>query len=85
MDTALERIESSCAVFAGLMKERLEANKHKGYWGDCSIAYLLIRLEEEVAELRAAIRDSDIKAVTRQAANIANFCMMIAENAESEA
>lgn len=70
--------------FAGEMYEKLEKNKHKGGWKDCDKKYLLNRLKQEVAELNLACSVSDgiidPNDIRREAADVANFAMMIADN-----
>lgn len=75
------------AHFGDLMLHRLRANTHKGSWSYCDEEYLLRRLQEEVHELVEAVKErlpcyrteahhSDIE---HEAADVANFAMMIAE------
>ncbi len=70
--------------FAASMQERLDANADKGHWGRCSKSYLLRRLGEEKAELAKALsgpsKKWEAQAIRREAADVANFAMMIAEN-----
>lgn len=66
--------------FAAHMQSKLEENAHKGGWDDDSAEELLARLVEETRELRTAIRKGKPKAeVVEEAADVANFAMMIAE------
>jgi NTP pyrophosphatase (non-canonical NTP hydrolase) len=67
--------------FAAEMERKLLENDHKGGWRQCSTGYLLRRLATETKELRAAIkaRPNDQVAITREAADVANFCLMIAD------
>ena len=70
----------SLASFVQVMEEKLRANAHKGGWRACTMGYLLRRLGEETAELRRAIKAGKPRAeVVREAADVANFCMMIAD------
>jgi hypothetical protein len=57
------------------MEMRLRANDHKGGWYDCTLQYLKKRLHEEVMELRSSRRDTRVE----EAADVANFAMMIAD------
>jgi NTP pyrophosphatase (non-canonical NTP hydrolase) len=67
--------------FAEQMKHKLELNCHKGGWEDCKNPYLVRRLIEETAELvHAVMRNEDADTVIEKAADVANFCMMIADN-----
>jgi hypothetical protein len=76
------------------MEIKLRANDHKAHWRHCDDAYLLSRMSDEKMELRRAVRElaegcrqSDerarelARAVIEEAADIANFAMMVADNA----
>lgn len=77
---------------ADAMREKLLANAHKGSWQHVDVGYLLDRLNDEVAELEAVCRaarnyqmrgkgeDPDLLMKVRQeAADVANFAMMVAD------
>ena len=66
--------------FAGEMETKLNKNEHKGGWESSSAAYLLRRLKQEVAELENACSFRGGEAVVSEAADVANFAMMIADN-----
>ena len=69
---------------AKAMRERLRANNHKGdEWSDVyNVDGLMLRLYEEVAELGLALNNGSAKKkVAREAADVANFAAMIADNA----
>ena len=78
--------------FAELMERVLRENDHKGGWEDESEDYLIERLEGEAHELRRALclrcqtclarnmDDPDSSEVLHEAADVANFAMMIACN-----
>lgn len=72
--------------FAEHMEARLAANDHKGGWSRCKLKWLLGRLEGEVAELRGIVESycagfgDDDEHLIREAADVANFAMMIADN-----
>lgn len=78
----VERVALRPAVawFAEQMELALRRNESKGTWEECDTGYLWDRLTEEKRELRLAIdghqRHPD---VTREAADVANFAMMIAD------
>ena len=66
-------------AFAEVMEEKLAANRHKGDregWRKESVEWLLGRLRVEVEELAAAEPDEQVA----EAADVANFCMFIADN-----
>jgi len=85
-----ETVRPEVRVFARLMEERLKANDHKGGWKKCTFSYLVARLLQEVNdELIPALLERDqvlpstsIK-VAKEAADVANFAMMIADRAYS--
>ena len=82
-------LRQSVATFAQAMEEKLRENDHKGGWEDCTMQYLSMRLTQEREELRKAVERGNPEEVLREAADVANFCMMIAEvvslNFDSEA
>lgn len=65
--------------FAQEMERKLQENDHKGGWDTCSPKWLLNRLRQETAELELAIATGDPVKTTREAADVANFAMMIAD------
>ncbi len=74
--------------FALQMEKVLKDNDHKGTWDGCNISYLKDRLEEESEELtdtlkiRVALMAAGInidKVVIKEAVDVANFAMMIAD------
>lgn len=75
-------VRPEVAAFALLMEAQLRKNDHKGGWADCDLDYLLRRLGEEVAEVNALGGDTNNpEQWGAEAADIANFAMMIADNA----
>jgi hypothetical protein len=74
-------------AFAEAMEARLVANDHKGGWEDCSIDYLIKRLRQETSELLKVAGDREARCLTveeaervrDEAADVANFAMMIAD------
>lgn len=76
-----ERPRPEIETFAAAMERKLRAHDHKPHWSEAEIAYLLRRLSQELGELRRAIRDwSSVDDVVDEAADVANFAMMIADN-----
>jgi len=81
--------------FAKHMIAKLEANRAKGSWEQCSVEYLLDRIGDEIKELREAIYgvsawgwdgedpidETSAKRIISEAADVANFAMMIADKA----
>ena len=71
--------------FALVMQEKLDDNADKGGWEDTSFGYLLERLEEEIEELKNAIKEkSSAFDISRECADVANFAMMISDNITRE-
>ena len=72
--------------FAQQMEAKLRENDHKGGWGNESLLWLYTRMIEEAEEVKAEIkaafdREIDYNKIIREAADVANFAMMIADNA----
>lgn len=67
--------------FTAVMRDKMVENTHKGdTWQTMDIKELLDRLEEEYRELvQAIIYDVGAVHVTKEAADIANFAMMVAD------
>jgi len=68
--------------FSQHMQEKLQENNHKRGWEDLSAKQLLRRLRTEVRELEKAL-DSRVlrpREIAREAADVANFAFMIADN-----
>ena len=65
--------------FSNLMESKLASNDHKDGWDKCTYEYLLRRLIEEVRELIEAIKLRNYQNVSKEAADVANFAMMIAD------
>ena len=72
-------------AFAYLMEQKLKENDHKGGWDNCEENYLLKRLKEEAFELERVcdqVGDSPKHKrpkVGLEAADVANFAMMLAD------
>ncbi len=88
METALSAHRSEggpraeVIAFADAMEERLRANDHKGGWRDCELGWLSQRLLEEWRELDGALWPEETRdpvEVIHEAADVANFAMMIAD------
>jgi hypothetical protein len=66
--------------FAEKMEKKLKVNDHKDGWHVCKISYLLRCLVAEVKELNLAITDGvSCNKVESEAADVANFAMMVAD------
>ncbi len=75
-------------AFAYAMETKLRVNDHKGGWARCSNGYLLRRLRNETKELASALHrqnrsrkdwNSHAPLILAEAADVANFAMMIAD------
>lgn len=73
------QLRSVVRLFAEMMEARLRANNHKPGWRNDDLHDLLFRLQEEREELIIAMLGEDADAVLREAADVANFAMMIAD------
>ena len=71
--------------FAEQMEQTLKANDHKGGWEDIDSYDLWRRAEEELGELFHALfvgdHEPNADKIIREATDVANFAMMIADNA----
>lgn len=68
--------------FAEQMELALRRNDHKGGWQDCDYEYLSDRLRDETLELEGAVFGGGLnEAIINEAVDVANFAMMIADNA----
>lgn len=66
--------------FAEQMELKLRDNDHKGGWARCEHSWLLDRLKQEVGELEKALDQVDNQEnVIKEAADVANFALMIAD------
>lgn len=77
-------------AFAEIMEEKLAKNEHKGTWRNDSMITLLQRLYDEAQELSDEITHTlhgagDFNRLAREAADVANFAMMIADVAAQNA
>lgn len=76
-------IRSEVLTLALLMEKHLRANDHKPGWRADSLHVLLDRAKEELSELEEAIAVLDkggVASVEKEAADVANFMMMIVDN-----
>jgi hypothetical protein len=72
-------LREEVAWFARKMEVQLRRHEYKGGWDDSTSEYLLDRLVQEAEELREAIRSKKSERVTAEAADVANFAMMLAD------
>ena len=77
------KLRPEVAAFAQEMERKLRANDHKEHWSALSRQRLFMRLTQERTELRRACERGDPVEILAEAADVANFAMMIADNARS--
>lgn len=77
---AVDNLREEVLWFAERMELKLKANDHKGHWSGEGYKYLLQRLKEEVSELENALEHMPSAIVIDEAADVANFAMMLADN-----
>ena len=66
-------------AFADAMEAKLKENDRKRHWYRLGMQTLSMRLTQEREELRRAVKSGDPAEVLREAADVANFAMMIAD------
>lgn len=65
--------------FAKQMERKLREHDDRGGWDDERLDWLFDRLIEEVEELRVEVNRSSELYIINEAADVANFCMMLAD------
>jgi len=70
--------------FAEQMENKLKHHDAKGHWNDCDIDWLFTRVQDEIIELLEAIDlhkqgEGTSEEIIKEAADVANFVMMIAD------
>jgi adenylosuccinate synthase len=73
-------IRREVMMLAHAMEHKLRKNDHKGGWEERNVDVLFKRLLDEVDELKDAIRGGNFIEIFLEAADVANFAMMIAWN-----
>jgi hypothetical protein len=80
------KVRKSVDRFAQQMEKNLRGNDHKGGWEGCTAYHFFEGLCDEAEELRSELNvvgAFDPERVIEEAADIANFAMMIADVARS--
>ena len=80
MQRGLAEDKHAIDEFSGVMLEKLRENRHKAHWSKVDRLWLLARLEQELQELKQAIKEDDPLSISYECADVANFAMMIADN-----
>lgn len=76
--TTILNCEKELKQFIDAMRYKLKKNEHKGKWEDLNLSTAISRLKDELLELEEAIsRGSEIEIIL-EAADVANFAMMVA-------
>lgn len=65
--------------FTAEMEQTLRKNDYKGGWSKCKIDWLYKRLCDEVVELGRAVQERKGLHIIAEAADVANFAMMVAD------
>jgi NTP pyrophosphatase (non-canonical NTP hydrolase) len=78
-DSLRPYIREEVSWFADEMETRLQANDWKGGWKNCDLPLLFARMIEEAGELSAAMHGIEEGDILKEAADVANFAMMIAD------
>jgi len=73
------------AGFGRGMLTKLRDNNHKPHWKDYDISYCLHRLDEEVVELKDAIKKGIVKDILKETWDVANWAMIIWDNTRRNA
>lgn len=77
VENEMQEYEPEIKQLVDAMRYKLRKNAHKGRWEDLDVPGALKRLREEVDELEEALsRDSQIEIIL-EAADVANFALMI--------
>ena len=93
LEARLEAVREPVRWFAEQMERKLAAHDDREGWGECIVGWLMNRMTEEAEELRHAWIDArcadrdrtdpEWDNVIDEAADVANFAMMIADNARA--
>lgn len=72
-----EKYADDLRYFVSSMVAKLHKHRDKGHWEEVDIPGALNRMHEEIDELEAAIADSDYIEIHREAADVANFALIL--------
>lgn len=75
----LQPIRDDVKDFAVSMEIVLQQNDHKGGWHNCTLESLMIRIDEELQEVKDELAKTprDWLAIQKELVDVANFCMMV--------
>lgn len=77
-------LRPSVLEFAQKMERKLRLHDDRGGWAGCNVMWLEKRMEEELSELESAMLAGSPDDIDDEAADVANFLMMISENMRKE-
>lgn len=72
-----EQYEHDIRRFVDAMVYKLRIHANKGRWEDCNVSDMLPRLKDEAGELEQAIIEGNTMEILAEAADVANFAMII--------
>ena len=79
----VNEVRKELADFAEFMEVVLKDNDYKGGWQFMSMRDIIVRMYEELDEVRVTFNnvttDTDLCKLKREAADVANFAMMLAD------
>lgn len=77
-----ERLREPLKWFSEQMEQRLKANDHKGGWDRETFGYFCAKIHDTVHKLTSKrfIKNPDLNLITKEAIDLANYAMMIADN-----
>lgn len=82
------QLEQLTRTFGDRMVEVLDDNAYKPGWSDLPVSWFWLRMEDELAELRAVVVSYECgdpvgwEPVVKEAIDVANFAMMVLDNLE---
>lgn len=71
-------IEPAIKSFVDAMVYKLSKNAHKGKWSDLDVGSAFVRMEEEREELQNAMANGNTVEILLEAADVANFALILA-------
>ena len=71
----------SVLTFSEAMEVALRANEHRGLWQTIPTNELIDKAHTAIAELQTATEANDTKSIHHQAVTVANYMMMVVDNA----
>lgn len=69
--------DKEIAIFAAMLRVKMEKNAHRGRWEQADLSKLLDHLDKETDELRAAIAEGKLPEIMMEAADVGNLAMII--------